>query len=301
MNSPKSSSKSRSRSKSSSRSSPKSSILKSGLKMASVQKTVKNMMGDQNVLYVVAFLAFANVLGYLAKQNSQAVIFFLIVGFLTTYFSKNMIVVLLTAMVTTNLFVMSRMTFVVKEGMTDGADADANADANADADADATDADGDDADSSRPHEDSEKQPVGASHKMDAKKKKASYKKANSDGSKYDSAQEETTEGLAMPATEAQEEGGEDYATVPSKGGDHIDYSKTLESAYGNLEKILGEGGMKDISKTTQDLMSQQKLLMDNMNQMAPMMKAAEGFMDKFSGGGQLGGLLGGMLGGNNKK
>ena len=153
----------KSSSRSSSRSSPKSSILK----MASVQKTVKNMMVDQNVLYVVAFLAFANVLGYLAKQNTQAVIFFLIVGFLTTYFSKNMIVVLLTAMVTTNLFVMSRMTFVVKEGMTDtstGSGADTTTDADTDADAD------DDKDTKRPHESEEKQPVGAS--MDAKKKKA---------------------------------------------------------------------------------------------------------------------------------
>ena len=286
-----SSKKSSSSSRSSSRSSPKSSILK----MASVQKTVKNMMVDQNVLYVVAFLAFANVLGYLAKQNTQAVIFFLIVGFLTTYFSKNMIVVLLTAMVTTNLFVMSRMTFVVKEGMTDtstgsGADTDADTSTGSGADADA-DAD-DDKDTKRPHESEEKQPVGAS--MDAKKKKASYKKT-----KYQA--DPSKEGLAMPATEEQEEGGEDYAAVPSLNGksDHIDYSKTLESAYGNLEKILGEGGMTDISKTTQNLMEQQKMLMDNMNQMQPMMKAAEGFIDKV-GGGQFGGLLSGILGGNKK-
>jgi hypothetical protein len=37
------------------------------------------------------------------------------------------------------------------------------------------------------------------------------------------------------------------------------------------------------------------MLMDNMNQMQPMMKAAEGFMDKV-GGGQFGGLLSGILG-----
>jgi len=150
-----------------------------------------------------------------------------------------------------------------------------------------------DKDTKRPHESEEKQPVGAS--MDAKKKKASYKKT-----KYQA--DQSTEGLAMPATEEQEEGGEDYAAVPSLNGtaDHIDYSKTLESAYGNLEKILGEGGMTDISKTTQNLMEQQKMLMDNMNQMQPMMKAAEGFMDKV-GGGQFGGLLSGILGGGKKK
>ena len=227
-------------------------------------------MQDKNVLYVVAFLAFMNILGYLAKQNGEAVIFFLLVGFLTTYFSKNMIVVLITAMVATNLFGISRITFIRKEGMT-------NSDADSKTDDDTEDAQND--------HDTEKQPVGAS--AQAKKKKASLKKA-----KYEN---EQTEGLAMPATESEEEGEEDFATVPSKGGDHIDYSKTLESAYGNLEKILGEGGMKDISKTTQQLMEQQKMLMENMNQMAPMMKAAEGFMDKF-GGSNLSGLIGGMLG-----
>jgi len=243
---------------------PKSSI-------KSVQKTVKGLMQDKNVLYVVAFLAFMNILGYLAKQNGEAVIFFLLVGFLTTYFSKNMIVVLITAMVATNLFGISRITFIRKEGMTNNDD------------------EKDDDEDTRNHDDNEKQPVGAS--AQAKKKKASLKKA-----KYENEyQNEQTEGLAMPATESEEEGEEDFATVPSKGGDHIDYSKTLESAYGNLEKILGEGGMKDISKTTQQLMEQQKMLMENMNQMAPMMKAAEGFMDKF-GGSNLSGLIGGMLG-----
>ena len=254
---------------------PKSSL-------RSVQKTAKGLMENQNVLYVVAFLAFMSILGYLAKQNMEAVIFFLVVGFLTTYFSKNMIVVLLTAIIASNLFVMSRMSLIRREGMS-----------NSDDDTSDPDTAGSNSDDDDTHE---KQPVGASASAHAKKKKASLKKA-----KYENEYEnEQKEGLAMPATEAEEEGDEDYATVPSKGGDHIDYSKTLESAYGNLEKILGEGGMKDISKTTQQLMEQQKLLMDNMNQMAPMMKAAEGFLDKV-GGSQLGGMLGGILGGNKAK
>jgi len=252
---------------------PKSSL-------RSVQKTAKGLMENQNVLYVVAFLAFMSILGYLAKQNMEAVIFFLVVGFLTTYFSKNMIVVLLTAIIASNLFVMSRMSLIRREGMS-----------NSDDDTSDPDTAGSNSDDDATHE---KQVVGAS--ASKKKKQASLKKA-----KYENEYEnEQKEGLAMPATEAEEEGDEDYATVPSKGGDHIDYSKTLESAYGNLEKILGEGGMKDISKTTQQLMEQQKLLMDNMNQMAPMMKAAEGFIDKV-GGSQLGGMLGGILGGNKAK
>ena len=62
------------------------------------------LLNDKNVLYVVFVLAILNLLGYLLVRNTEALAFFLIVGFLTTYFSKNMIIVLAVAMVSTSLF-----------------------------------------------------------------------------------------------------------------------------------------------------------------------------------------------------
>ena len=69
---------------------------------------MKSLLKDKNVLRIVAVLSVLNLLGYLMMQNLDAVAFFIIIGFLTTYFSKNMIIVLLTAMVATNFLVMSR-------------------------------------------------------------------------------------------------------------------------------------------------------------------------------------------------
>ena len=66
------------------------------------------LVKDKNVLYVIFFLAVCNVLGYLTVSNFDAVVLFLVVGFLTTYFSKNMIIVLLVSMITTNLFVANK-------------------------------------------------------------------------------------------------------------------------------------------------------------------------------------------------
>ena len=84
-----------------------------------IPKTDK-LLNDKNVLYVVFVLAILNLLGYLVVQNTEAVAFFLIVGFLTTYFSKNMIIVLIVAMVTTSLFTATKTSYrSVKEGMTD--------------------------------------------------------------------------------------------------------------------------------------------------------------------------------------
>ena len=97
----------------------------------------------------------------------------------------------------------------------------------------------------------------------------------------------------MAHEEEDEDEDEGFATIKASE-DHIDYSKTLESAYGNLENILGKDGIKDISKTTQDLMNQQKMLMINMKEMEPMMNMAGDFITKIGGNG-LGDLLGGIL------
>lgn len=68
----------------------------------------KMLLKDKNVLRVVVFLAIVNLLGYVMVKDFNAVIFFVIVGFLATYYSKNMIVVALIAMVATNVMVVAK-------------------------------------------------------------------------------------------------------------------------------------------------------------------------------------------------
>lgn len=77
---------------------------------------MKLLLKDKNVLHIVALIAIMNMLGYLLFRDLNAVAFFAIVGFLTTYFSKNMIVVLLVALVATNILTMSKTLRFVKEG-----------------------------------------------------------------------------------------------------------------------------------------------------------------------------------------
>ena len=72
-------------------------------------KLLKNRL----VLYVVVFLAVTNVLGYFSMRDMNAITFFALIGYLTHQFTKNMIVVLLTAMLATNLLMSSR----IREGM----------------------------------------------------------------------------------------------------------------------------------------------------------------------------------------
>ena len=69
-----------------------------------VNKSVGNLMSNKYFLYFVLFLAITSLLGYLQKHNFHAIVFFILVGFLTYYFSKNMIIVLLTAIIATAFY-----------------------------------------------------------------------------------------------------------------------------------------------------------------------------------------------------
>ena len=68
-----------------------------------VKKTLNTALTNKFVLYFVCFLAVFNVFGYLNLQNYDAIIFFILVAVLTKCFTKNMIIILLTAMIGTSI------------------------------------------------------------------------------------------------------------------------------------------------------------------------------------------------------
>ena len=98
--------------------------------MARINQIINKALTNKYVLYVVTFLAVTNILGYLAVQNTTSVIFFILLAFLTQYFSKNMTVILLTAMVGTSLLFVTHNYGGVREGMTAKEKADKDAEEN---------------------------------------------------------------------------------------------------------------------------------------------------------------------------
>ena len=67
-----------------------------------------SILSNKYVLYASFFFAIITAANYLLRNNLEAIGIFIIIGFLTTYFSKNMIVVLLTTTILTNFIVMFR-------------------------------------------------------------------------------------------------------------------------------------------------------------------------------------------------
>jgi uncharacterized integral membrane protein len=207
-----------------------------------IPKTDK-LLNDKNVLYVVFVLAILNLLGYLVVQNTEAVAFFLIVGFLTTYFSKNMIVVLIVAMVATSLFTATKTSYrSVKEGMTDSS--------------------------------SQRQETKDSIKSKMDQKKQVLKEKKQTAQTAQTAQSDTSSGDDDEVEEVEE------LTVASQGKNRVDIVANLSEAYNNLQKTVGEGGVQGLTNQTETLLTQQKQLMDNITTMQPFLETAQGFMDK---------------------
>ena len=236
-------------------------------------KVVETLLNDKNVLYIVAFLAIMNFFGYIILRDSYALLIFLSVGFISTYFSKNMTIVLLSTLLLTNFItVLSRNFVISKEGF--DATTTATADATTTATADAT----------------AKKPVPANSVatgakpvvMGAGAAKASKKVAASASSTAAAAVPNGQKNAATtkePMTELSPASLEDEDDLPVNN--RVDYAKTMEKAYDNLENLVGKDGVNGLTSQTNVLMDQQQKLMENMKSMEPLLKTAQSFLDKF--------------------
>ena len=74
----------------------------------------KNLLQNRIVLYIVLIFSILSLINFATNKDWNSLTFFLVVGFLTQYFSKNMIIVLLVALGATYL---CNKTKVLKEGM----------------------------------------------------------------------------------------------------------------------------------------------------------------------------------------
>jgi len=220
---------------------------------------VPGVLKNKYVLYVLLVVAIVNVLGYLAIQDYNSLALFVVIGLLSSYFSKNMAVNLLSAIVVTSFVAVNDK---VLEGFEEG--------------------------------NTNKKATATAQKATAKKAVATAQKAANlaQGAKKKGEGEACQKGddcvsgkcennkcakvkspfqnnvpPSSPATVDDE--------TDDSVGDRIDYAATMEQAYNNLQKMLGEDGMKSITQETKKLVSQQKDLMGTLNQMAPILNNAK--------------------------
>lgn len=66
-------------------------------------KSADKLLKNKVVLYVVLFLTITNVFGYLMVRNYEAIVFFALVAYISSEFTKNNILICAVAMLMTNL------------------------------------------------------------------------------------------------------------------------------------------------------------------------------------------------------
>lgn len=207
------------------------------------------LLTNKYVLYAVVFIAVANVLGYLVTNKVNAVVFFGLIAFLTSNFSKNMVVILLVALFATNLLMSNK---TAREGLENMGPEGAEKKVEEEMIKEVMD---------KEQEVMVKEPVvmkpvvKPKEEMESKKEKFGNKHA----SKLSNA-----------------------APFNSDGGSRIDYNSTIEGAYDNLDKILGGEGITKLTGDTQKLMQQQQKLFESMQSMAPMIENAKGMLQGFN-------------------
>jgi hypothetical protein len=229
-------------------------------------KVIQSMLQDKNVLYIVAFLAIINFFGYIVLRDSYALLIFLSIGFISTYFSKNMTIVLISTLILTNFItVISRNLVNSKEGF------DAAKKPDAITDESATMVDGVAGKPAPKAKPAAAKPAAAASVPSGVTGAGTSGKASKKKLTTTSTSEAMTE--LSPATINEE----DDLPVNNR----VDYAKTLETAYDNLENLVGQDGVRGLTSQTNTLMDQQQKLMENMKSMEPLLKTAQSFLDKF--------------------
>jgi hypothetical protein len=267
-----------------------------------IPSSIKNLLENKYVLYIVFFLAVTNLFGYMVMGNYKAIAMFVLVGYLVYVLNKNMIVVLLVPLILTSLFTSG----FIREGNTSMARAKATADRAAADKAAATAAASAAAAAAAPS-DTDAAAKAAADKTAAEAAETvavDSKKVADDadataaavdgGSTATSENTETKSPLPIKVNASGEAvtttttptdptvpAPEKFSNPYDKRGSRLDYAATVEDAYGDLNKILGGDGIKNLTADTQKLMTQQLQLADAMKSMTPLLEQAKSLIGGF--------------------
>jgi hypothetical protein len=212
-----------------------------------LKPALTKVLSSKILLNVIFVIAFVHVIGNLVMGNLHDVAFFILIGGLVSFFTKNMIIVLGVPIVFVSLFATSMLEgFEKKEGET---------------------------------------AIGDAEKKKSEDKKMEEKKMSDEMvDETDTTTPEPSGTKIKPSVKKAEPEGkaveEKFEVGRRNKGYDIDYASTVEDAYDDLNKILGGDGIKRLTADTQGLMQQQMELTKAMEGLEPMFSKFEPLLDK---------------------
>jgi len=236
---------------------------------------IDKFFSNKMLLNLIAGISFLNIIVFVMLNQTVALIYFILIGLVTSFFSKNMSIVLLVPLILVNLFVATSKTMYAykREGLETKTDSDKSTTDN----------------------------------KNTKDVTTNVKKPTTSNTTTTTNQGLPITPLDHPQDAIQNSTSETNAGIDesfevgrgkkNNKGYNIDYASTVEDAYDELNKILGSDGIKRLTSDTQNLMKQQLQLAESMKSMqpliagmAPIMQQAEGLLGSMSENGNLGNL-----------
>ena len=238
-------------------------VAKMGTKVHSNFMSVAN---NKYFLYVMLFLGISTVLGFLSVKNFNAVVLFVVVAFAMRYFTKNMGLIMLVAVVLSNIISVKSTI----EGMT---------------------AEKNDKKKKKirkmPKKGTNVEVEGLRKEVEKEDKKAKAKMSGSDKiAKLATGEDDKDKKESMAPIDY--EMSETVEVESDDDDDMIDMQSTQQAAYNNLNKLIGDKGFAEMTRDTEKLMNQQENLAKAMESIGPLVQNAEKMMqglnlDRFTG------------------
>jgi hypothetical protein len=255
----------------------------SKFKTMSPVRLFADLMTSKYFLWFIAILSAVNIVGYMTMGYVDAVVLFALVAFITFTFSKNMTVVLLASVVIVNLFM---QTGGATEGFQEGAGNEGGSRGGKNTSIDAPAAPGNLSESIVNIDDASPDDDG----VEPDEPETTTTTTETTTVEEDD-EDELKENLTSKTKKEGYNNKKEIKPAIVKQHNHIDYATTLEDAYKNLESMIGEGGLQNLTADTKKLMDQQSKLFNSMDQIAPLLSKAQEMMknmdmSQFSGGGK---------------
>ena len=214
-----------------------------------LKANISKILSSSILLRTVFVLSLFNIIGYLVYGNFHAIIFFVLVGGLVKYFSRNMILILGIPLFVVNLFVMGKS---VKEGMENSNSNSNSSDSNSRSNSTTTNTTSQDA---------------SGNTLQSTIQKINEKASTKQGLPITPIDDTSSNNTSKNVAEESFEVGRN-----KKGKYDIDYASTIEDAYDELNKIIGGDGIQKLTGDTQNLMKQQMQLAEAMKSMGPLVE-----------------------------
>jgi hypothetical protein len=217
-----------------------------------IKRLINKLLENKNFYYVIIALTLLHLIIYAYRGSYKSISFLVLCAIIIYNFNKNPVIVLLLSLVATHFFVASRNIY---EGMENKDEEKIKNEENINK-----------LKSTDPELANAATKVSEGENIDGKNiKKVSDSKKNvskiKDVNNPDLNEPTTTE---EPVPESFEGG--------KKGTVRLDHAATIETAYDDLQNILGSDGISKLTDDTKKLMGQQKNLFNAMNELAPAVK-----------------------------